>query len=200
MKKTLFILFFTVASIGVKSQDFEAKRFNLGLYVTPLGANDLIRFTSLEGAETYEDEGYFGVGIQSLIYIKDNAALEFGFNYTRNSFQLIPNLSPLNDFVAFDTQVDNYYISAGLRAYLKYGLYFRPGINIGVSTSGEDAASSQVGLGGSMGFGYEYRFNNQHRIYIEPQANLHAVISASGESYPERLFTAGIRLGYFIGL
>jgi len=194
MKKAGLILCIAwIVTLTANAQENQPKG-KIGITFSSFGENDIIRFDELEGAASYNGDGFFTIGANYLYPLKKWLDVETGINYSHHKITVNPNLPPDMDNTPYGADFSLVDIPVTLRAsFLKY--FFANGgllLDIGASTSPVD---DQSGIGAMLGVGFKINLNPDISIFANPYMKSHSLISFSFEDNHQRLMENGFRFG-----
>jgi len=162
------------------------------------GTSAIIR-TQLEGAGSYDGEGFYGFGLSYLKPLSGRLDLEAGVGYSKYNVNVTPSLYPGGDVSTQKGNVSLLSVPVTIRAnFLKY-LF----INAGIVVDFENKSSildDQLGIGVMTGIGFKYNLNPSFSVFVNPYLQQHAIITFNPENYQQRLLDAGVKLGIGFGL
>lgn len=194
MQKTVLIClsFLVLASTNLLGQNLK-----IGITYSPLGFNEVITFQGLDGAPSYENDGYFAVGINFLKPINDWLEFETGLEYSKHHVVVHPNL-PYNMHEIYVPREESFAlinIPLTLRVnFLKY-FFVNGGLLIDIDASKSPDIDKQNGIGSLLGLGLKYDFKSGLSAFANPYAKVHALIPFPAERNHEKVFEAGFRFG-----
>ena len=187
---------FPVILVMVLWEPVNAKDFKVGLTVTPLGANDVIRFTSVDGGGSYSGDGFYTVGITCLIPMNSRLDVETGLEYSKHTVLITPEFFPGSDRTPSKAKLNLITIPVTLKInFLKY-LFVNGGCLLDLDANTSSPIDDQTGLGAVLGIGIQYEFKFGGTIFVNPDMKCHSLVPFSPERYHERLFDSGIRIGF----
>jgi len=193
-KKKCFL--FIVISVMVLLNPVNAKDFKVGLTVTPLGENDVLRFKSVDGGGSYSGDGFYSVGITCQIPMTSRLDLETGFEYSKQTILVTPEFFPGEDRTPSKSKFSLASIPVTLKInFLKY-LFVNGGFLLNFDTSTSSPIDNQTGLGAILGVGIKYDFKFGGTIFANPYMKCYSLVPFSPERYQQRLFDSGIRIGF----
>ena len=178
-------------------QPICAKEFKAGLAVTPIGENAVFHLMpGLVGSPGYYGDNFYTVGVTFQIPITARLEVETGFEYSKHSIIIHPNLPKGEDNTPYKTAFKLVSIPVTLNTkFLKYFFVNGGGLlDIDARTSG--SIDNQTGLGIILGAGVKYDFKFGGSIFVNPYVKVHALAPFLWNPYyHERLAESGIRVG-----
>jgi len=180
-------------------EPLNAKDFKVGLTVTPLGTNDLFRFTRVEGGGSYSGNGFYTIGITCQIPMNSRLDVETGIEYAKHMIVVSPEYIPDRYGPPYKSKVNLVSIPVTLKLnFLKY-LFVNAGCLLDLDGSTSSPIDNQTGLGVIGGFGIKYDFKFGGTIFANPYLKCHTLAPFSPERYQQRLFESGVRIGFVYG-
>jgi len=195
MQKERFFLFMIISAMMLL-ESVNAKDFKVGLTVTPLGENDVFRFTSVDGGGDYSGDGFYSVGITCQIPMTFRLDLETGLEYSKHTILISPEFFPGMDRTPHKSKLDLVSIPVTVKMnFLKY-LFVNGGCLLDLDTSNSSPIDNQTGLGALLGVGIKYDFKFGGTIFANPYLKCHSLVPFSPERFQQRLLESGIRIGF----
>jgi len=174
----------------------NAKTIKIGLTVTPLGANDVFRFTTVDGGASYSGDGFYAVGITYQIPITSRLNVETGFEFSKHSILVTPEFFPGMDRTPYKSKFNLSSIPITVNMdFLKY-FFVNGGCSLDLDTNISSPIDSQTGLGAILGVGIKYDFKFGGTIFVNPYLRCHSLVPFSPGHYHQRLSDSGVRIGF----
>ena len=175
----------------------NAENFKVGLTATPWGANDVLRFATVDGGADYSGNGFYMLGISFQIPMSSRLDLETGVEYSKHTILIAPELFPGSmDRTPYKSKLNLMSIPVTLKLnFLKY-LFVNGGCLLDLDTSTSSSIDDQTGLGAILGFGIKYDFKFGGTIFVNPYIACHSLVPFSPAHYQQRLSESGIRIGF----
>ncbi|MEL6538629.1 MAG: hypothetical protein AAFQ98_24635, partial [Bacteroidota bacterium] len=167
----------------------------LGITYSSFGDNDVIRFQSLAGAASYNEDSFFSVGLNYLYAIQPGLYLETGLEYSAHSMTIFPNVPPGSEIEPYPTSLSLIGVPLTVRAVFWKYLFLNGGLLLDFQTASDNELDSQTGIGGLLGLGLNYDFKFGGSVFVNPYLKAHALVPFTNERYPQRLMETGIRMG-----
>jgi len=202
-KKVLILLFALcfVAEIYGQENETTPNRGMLGLTISGFGANGVVSKEELIGAASYSGDKFYRFGVNYIYRPKcDCIGLETGIEYAWHRILVNPNLPPNIDDTPYGKELSIISVPILFRAgFLKY-FFFRGGVSIDIDASISSPINTQSGIGGSLGFGFEYDFKFGMSAVADISAKSHSLLPFAPTDNHQRLLESGIRLGLYYRL
>lgn len=194
MKHILLIILMEMALL----QPICAKEFKVGLAVTPVGENTVFYLTpGLVGTPGYYGDGFYTVGVTCQIPLTSRLEVETGFEYSKHSIIIHPNLPPDGEWDNTPYKTSFKFVSIPVTLNTKFLKYFFVNVggllDIDARTSG--SIDNQTGLGIILGTGIKCDFKFGGSLFVNPYLKFHALFPFLWEGYHERLAESGVRIG-----
>ncbi|GAA5034164.1 hypothetical protein GCM10011506_27230 [Marivirga lumbricoides] len=194
--KFLFFSFVTLLSIHfLPAQVKHEVSIQSGFY-----NNGVIRFTSLDGAASFDHQNSFSLGIGYQYNFSTKYSFKLPFNWQSNKLtgssigasgegmQEDINLSTINIPILFSINLNNYFfIDAG------------PVLHFETENSPQGYLDKQNGIGFALGAGLQYQILPL-TIFAKPTLQLLSLLPFDASDYHERIFSRGIVIGVSYGL
>lgn len=157
------------------------------------GTSEILR-SKLEGAGSYDGDGFYGVGISYLKPLNSWLDIEAGVNYSKHKIMFTSHLHQDGGKTFSRSNLQTVSIPVAFRAnFLKY-LF----VNLGAVADFETKhgmLDNQSGIGAMAGIGFKYGFTPKVSAFVNPFLQQHAIIPFRPENYQQRMLDAGVRLG-----
>lgn len=168
----------------------QSNSFGLSLGV---GDGFIIR-APLDGAASYELNTGYSFGLQYTRKSAHKLHLVTGLHFYTNSLTVTPELPPDLNPGPSNYDIQLLYIPLLHRINLSDYIFFTSGLIGIIDITKDKYLSNQSGLGIALGMGAEFPINDKLFIQLNPYLNLHGLLLAHGDNYPERVLDAGIKL------
>ncbi|GAB1403872.1 hypothetical protein MASR1M74_10500 [Lentimicrobium sp.] len=189
-------LFITALNVSFAQND---KRYWIGVN-TSISTSALIRFEGeVDGGASYDGKAGFQLGIDCSKVINDKLNVETGLEYSRSTFyssyidangQLVKNSNP--------EHIDLLTIPLNISVKLKNLFFITTGLQYDQTAyiTNHSGIHNQTGIGINFKIGKEFRFFDNMRLSVAPAVVIHDLIPFVTKHNQQRLFNAGIRIGY----
>ncbi|HYK77017.1 MAG TPA: hypothetical protein VEV16_08565 [Daejeonella sp.] len=167
--------------------------------VTPLGEYAVFR-KPLYGGANYSGDGFYIVGVTGQIPLAPRLYMETGFEYSKHTLLISPNLPPNVDKTPYKSSFKLASIPVTLKMnFLKY-LFVNGGCLLDLDTSSSSPIDNQTGLGAILGTGIQHDFKFGGSLIVNPYLKCHSLMPFSPGQYHQKLFYSGIRIGFMYSL
>jgi len=183
----LVFIFFSMAFLA------EAQRNSFGLMIGT--GKGFVAQQALEGAAELNLNQSFSIGIEYNRIISDKYAFETGLVWYKNQVSVAPAFYPGIDMTPVNYEIQLLYIPTFLKVNFSKRFFMHGGFLVDIDISDSSYISSQSGLGAGLGVGTEVSIAKSLIMSINPYVNLHGIILADKENYPERILDSGIKIG-----
>ena len=183
--------------MGIGTQGFcqDRPKGELNLLISK-GTSEILR-TQLEGAGSYDGDGFYSFGLSYLKPLNSWVDIEAGVNYSNHNIKFTSHLHPDGGRAFSKSNLQLVSVPVTFRAsFLKY-LFVNLGVLADLETK-HSILDNQSGIGAVAGIGFKYSFTPQVSAFVNPFLQQHAIIPFRRENYQQRMLDAGMRLG--IGL
>lgn len=200
MKRGIFIIFFLLSicmsySATQESQKPDFRKGRIGVSFSSFGQNTGINLVSLDGGASYENGGFFVLGLNYAYPLNRWLELESGIEYARHGITIVPAFTGKNNPEAEKVKLSLIGIPLTIRAnFLKYG-FVNGGLHLDLDTSSGHNVDNQTGLGVMLGAGVKYDFNSSLSIFVNPYIRMHALLPFMPKQYHLRICDGGFRIG-----
>ena len=192
---TLFLILVACSFANAQAKEYNKDSRKIGITFSSFGENDVIRFTSLDGAASYNSDNFYTLGVNYIHPLNTWLEIETGLEYSNHTILIQPNLSPDMDNSPYNADFSLLNIPLSLRAnFLKY-FFINGGPILDFDISNSSPVDSQTGIGGLLGIAAQYDFDFGLEVFINPYLKAHSLIPFSSENYPQRLMETGVRIG-----
>ena len=195
---------FIFCSVATNAQEKETKfgYKTIGIYVSPLGSNDIFHFKSMEGGGSYANDGSYAFGLNFMYQLNNCFEVETGIDYLVHNTIYTPPYYPDIPTIKSKHKVEILSIPMTVRANFWNCFFVNGGIiwDFDISKN-ENYVSNQTGLGAMLGVGIKYDFDFGITIFVNPYVKMHSLVPFSSDNFHERILGNGIRIGvtYDIG-
>jgi hypothetical protein len=162
-----------------------------------IGSGAIIK-KPLDGDATYKLNTGFSVGLQYERKIKESLYVQTGLNWYKNSVNVTPSFYPGNDISAKSYDISLLTLPIFVRVEVSKYIYLNGGLLTDFDISNNKYLANQSGIGAGIGIGTELLQSHKMSLRINPFLNFHSLILFEKETYPERIFDAGIQLSIMI--
>ncbi|WP_162425580.1 hypothetical protein [Pontibacter pudoricolor] len=190
MKKGLLTL--CLMGIGVPGfcQDIPKGGLNFTIFN---GTSEILR-TQLEGAGSFDGDGFYGVGISYLKPLNRWLDIEAGVNYSKHTIMFTSHLHQDGGKTFSRSNLQTVSFPVTFRAnFLKY-LFVNFGAVADFETN-HSMLDNQSGIGALAGIGFKYGFTPKVSAFVNPFLQQHAIIPFRPENHQQRMLDAGVKLG-----
>ena len=191
--KTLIIFSLFLFTVHFASPQKNTRNQRVGITFSSFGENEPVHFTTLDGAASYDSKSFYTLGINYIHPINNWLDIETGVEYAKHTVTVYPNLPPDMDKSPFNKDFSLINIPITVRANFLNYFFANGGLLLGFDA--DIASPIASGLGAILGVGAQYEFNNGIRLFVNPYAKTHALITFSSENYPLRMMETGVRVG-----
>jgi len=156
------------------------------------GTNDIFRFEELEGAGSYNGDGFYTGGVMVRRMFGEHFSLVSGINYAEQKYT--GKSAPLPEVHSSPGRFGMLSVPVNARVdFLRY-LFADAGIIAGfqIGSSGTDDFS---GIGLNAGIGVKYKFKSDIILSLRAYGNQHSILRFSPVEYPHTLLNTGITIG-----
>ena len=115
--------------------------------------------------------------------------------YAKYSIESISNNPPGQDKAPSNADLSLINIPLTVRANFANYFFVNGGLLLDFETSSSKIIDNQSGVGALLGVGAQYQLNNRLGLFINPYTKLHALIPFASETYHDRLWEWGVRVG-----
>lgn len=186
------------AAAGTKGEKSPVKR--IGITFTGVGENDVLTFSDLVGAPSYNGKGFWAAGLVFSQGINRWLEWESGVEYSRHRIEVFPNLPPESDTSTREEKAALITLPFTLKAgFLKY-FFVSGGILLDFDASTNSPIDSQTGFGLSAGAGMKYDFRSGLSLFVNPYVRAHSLLPLTGFSHHNQIWDNGIRIGVTMAL
>lgn len=186
-KKQLLIIFFLLLGLKGFSQLPDEINVYAGINNSEIG-----KFQEVDGGGSYHPENNFEIGVQFLLDITDDLALETGINFWRSD--VVIHSAPFPEIYTSRERLE--ITSIPIFANYSFLNYFYvnggPVMDFQLSDNTFDSTS---GIGVGFGAGAKYHFEN-FAVFLNPNLRIYSVIPFEEESNHRKLSSLGLRLGF----
>jgi hypothetical protein len=195
MKKITLIICLMVIGSQAYCQDKNKGELNLSFHK---GANEVMG-AQLEGAGSYDGDGFYGIGLSYLKPLNSWLDIEAGMIYSKHNVVFTSHLRPDGGRSFSRSNLQTVSVPVTFRAnFLKY-LFVNAGAVVDVETK-HSVLDNQSGIGAMAGIGFRYSFTPQVSAFVNPFLQQHAIIPFRPMNYQQRMLDAGVRVGVGIKL
>jgi hypothetical protein len=203
MKKAILFLLFVLpcATVFTQDKDFD-KNFKIGAYADA-GWNMPVRLTTkyiTEETSPWYGYGSWSAGVRFSGMLSVNYRIEIAACYSGHKvgFELSP---PIYDEKKIYTEnFGTVSIPVTLKRYLQKNFFFSAGTIIDFALENKPVwLDTQSGLGLTIGAGREFH-TRLITIDLAPELQLHSVVPFNEDNYHQRLFFAGLSIGFSYNL
>ena len=181
--------------IHLVAQEKSQNTPKIGITYTSLGANEVFRFTRLDGAGSFESKGFYAIGLNYIQPINHWLEFETGLEYTKQNFSILPNVPPHADGSAREEELNLMNIPLTARANFLQYFFINGGLILDIDISKSSSLDNQTGIGTLLGVGAKYDFRNGMSVFINPYFRFHSLIPFVSTRYHQRAFDTGFRFG-----
>lgn len=201
MQKTVLIC---LSFLVLASTNLFGQKPKIGLTYSSLGVNEVFTFLSLDGAPSYENDGYFALGINFLKPLNHWLEFETGLEYSKHHLIVHSHLPYDTDkiYIPREESFELVNIPVTLKVnFLKY-FFVNGGLLIDIDASKSHYIHNQSGIGSLWGLGLKYDFKSGLSVFANPYAKVHSLIPFSAGNNHKRVFEGGFRFGltYQLGI
>lgn len=197
LKSLLFGLSFLLISSSLIAQEYsEYRKPQIGISFSSFGKSESIHFKNVDGAGSFETKDFYTLGVNYLFPVNRAFSLEVGVEYSKqNTVFSYPGPGIIPSKVSLDL------ISIPVSMHFNFLNYFflNGGLFLGIQANKSDLIDNQSGVGGNLGAGLKYDFENGISIYGNPYLKIHSVIPFSSGGNHQRLMENGLRFGVRYG-
>ena len=198
MKNRLYVfvvLFIFSLSLNAQELIKQKNLGELGVTFSTLGKNDVVRKPGLYGAPGYSGNYFYTIGINYIRSLTTLFDFETGFEYSKQSITIKPNLPPGWGNTPYHESFSLLSIPLSLRInFLKY-FFANGGVLFDIDAGNSHPIDSQAGIGDLFGLGAKYDFGSGASVFINPFVKFHSILPFSPEKYQQKLNESGIRIG-----
>lgn len=198
MKRTIFIIFYTLTTfILLHAQDGVVKPVSrkIGIVFSSFGENVVFSGTSLDGAASYDGDGFYTLGVNYMYGLNRWLEFETGVEYSKLHIIVNPNLPPDIDAFPRKESFSLITIPIALRAnFLKY-FFINGGAIVDVDTSFDGPIDTQTGLGSLFGLGIKHDFDKGISVFANHYFKVHSLIPFTFSDNHQRIWENGFRFG-----
>ncbi|WP_442723667.1 hypothetical protein [Tannerella sp.] len=200
IKKTLFITFFllSVCPCFLTAQDSwgpDFRKGRIGVSFSSFGKNTGLYLTNVDGSASYDNGGFFALGLNYTYPLNRWLDFETGVEYARHEITVVS--APISGERPADKKVMLSLIGIPLtfRAnFLKYA-FVNGGLQMDIDTSSGHDIDNQTGLGAMLGTGIKYDFKCGFSMFINPYMRMHALLPFAPRNLHLRICEGGVRIG-----
>ncbi len=151
----------------------------------------------LDGAGSYNGEGFYGIGLSYLKPLNNWLSMETGLAYTNYTVSVTPGFYPGREMATRTSSLALLSVPITARANFWKYLFVQAGVVADFETK-SSFVDDQSGIGFIAGVGLKYSFSPKVSAFVNPFLQQHAVIAFRAQNYQQSMLDAGVRLG--IGL
>lgn len=183
-----------------KAQEFYMPSGKVGLSFSSLGKASIVSFKNLDGAASYESEGFYSIGINYVRPIASRLEFEIGVEYSHHDVLINPPFTPGQFTPGQENNSHNdsfavINVPITLRKQFWKYLFFNGGLILGFDAGSSSPISSQTGIGAIIGFGAQYQTNSPIGLFINPYFKAQNLIPFSMGGHHLRVIESGVRVG-----
>lgn len=204
MKRITTLFFCLLASIAVHlnaQTTFTGSKGAIGITYSGLGYNYANYLKVMDGGGSYDNKGYFSLGITYIHPVTQSLDIEVGVNYNNYTYEFDnPSLGPgvLEPFEVKNEVID---IPITVRWNFHKFFFLNGGLSVGIDTGKYDHLDSQTGIGAMIGVGAKYDLKNSPiGFFVNPYYKMHSLIPFLKDKNHVRAAEAGFRLGIVYNL
>jgi hypothetical protein len=193
---TIFVLLITSSlTCFAQEKSIESGKKQIGISYSSFGSNDMVYFQELEGAPSYNGEGFFTIGLLYLHPLCSKIDLESGIEYSHHQISISPNVPPGFDDTPSTAFMSLVTIPVIARVNLLKYFFINGGLFLDIDAGTTEQLSSQTGIGGLMGIGINYDFDCRVSVFVNPYLKAHSLLQFPKSDYHNRLMETGFRFG-----
>ncbi|MBK9108556.1 MAG: outer membrane beta-barrel protein [Saprospiraceae bacterium] len=204
MNSKLFLGFVSVFAIAnaAYSQNSEVQfgKTQIGIAYSSFGTNDMFYFEQLDGANSYQSDHFFTLGLHYLHRLNPKLSIETGIEYSHHRIIVEPNVPPNADDRPFAANFSLISIPITLQLNLSPFFFMNGGLILDMNTSFASDIDAQTGMGGMLGLGLGYGLPFGISTFVNPYFKVHSLLPFFSDHHPLRLLETGIRLGFMYRL
>lgn len=196
--KIKILLFCTVAFMLITpsfAQEYPNNdtKGQIGLNFSSFGKSESIHFKRLDGGGSFDADDFYTLGLNYLKPINKTLSLETGLEYS--NFKTIVKFSPNFNTQPISGNLSLLTIPVSLRVNFLNYIFVNGGLFLGFQTGKSTGISQQNGIGGNLGAGLKYDFENGISVFGNPYLKIHSLLPFSPGRYHQRLLENGFRFG-----
>jgi hypothetical protein len=158
---------------------------------TAFGSDDLFRQRTLDGAGSYNGQGYNAFGISYAWEKNTHLALETGLVYTHYRFTSTPGVNPGLDLRPIPFTFSMVTLPVSFRyTFLKY--FFT---NMGLSLNMTGGGKAESSLGMDLGLGAAITLKQKVRLFVSPYVHNMIDVRFMGNRDSDHLMETGWKIG-----
>ena len=196
IRQFLFTLVLITSTFHLsKAQEFYMPSGKVGLSFSSLGKAGIVSFKKLDGATSYESEGFYNIGINYVRPIASRLEFEIGVEYSHHDVLIKPNFNPGQES---NSHTDNFAVvnvPITLRKQFWKYLFLNGGLILGFDAGSSSPISSQTGIGALVGLGAQYQTNSPIGLFVNPYFKAQNLIPFSIGGNHLRVIESGVRIG-----
>lgn len=154
----------------------------------------LIVKQALSGGPSYNLNTGFSIGLQYTRRLTNKLQMMTSINWYHNKVTVTPGPYPGIDLTPENYDMQIIYIPFFLRLNVSTWFFIHGGPIADLDITNAKYITSQSGIGAGFGLGGEFPVNKKFSLQINPYINMHGIILADTETYPERIFDAGAKV------
>jgi hypothetical protein len=182
----------TTASFAQESPD-KFNKGQIGISFSSFGESESIHFKRVDGGGSFDGNDFYTLGLTYLKPINKTLSLETGLEYS--NFKTIVKFPPNFKTQPISGNLSLLTIPLSLRVNFLNYVFINGGLFLGFQTGKSTGISQQNGIGGSLGAGLKYDFENGISIFANPYLKIHSLLPFSPGRYHQRLLENGFRFG-----
>ncbi len=200
MKRTLFITLFLLSawSCFLTAQDSWVSDFRkgrIGVSFSSFGENTGLYLTNVDGAGSFDNGGFFSLGLHYAYPLNRWLDFETGVEYARHGITVVPAFTGEKRPADKKVKLSLIGIPLTYRAnFLKYA-FVNGGLQVDIDASSGHDIDNQTGLGAMLGAGIKYDFKCGFSVFVNPYMRMHALVPFAPENLHIRICESGVRIG-----
>jgi hypothetical protein len=192
MKRSFTLIYFVVGLINVSFAQLNSYGISIG------AANGMIIKQALEGGPSYDLNTGITLGFQYCREMSEKLHLMTSVNWYKNTVTVTPAFYPNMDMSPENYDVQLIYVPVFIKIDLSRYLFLFGGPIADFDITNERYITSQSGMGAGLGIGTEFPISEKFAVQFNPYLNLHGIVLADQEDYPERVFDTGLKLSLIL--
>jgi hypothetical protein len=192
MKRSFTLIYFAVGFISISFAQLNSYGISVG------AARGMIIRQALEGGPSYDLNTGITLGFEYCREMSGKLHLMTSVTWYKNTVTVTPGSYPYIDMAPETYDVQLIYVPVFVKIDLSKYLFLFGGPIADFDITNEKYITSQSGLGAGFGIGTEFPISEKFAIQFNPYLNLHGIVLAHQEDYPERVFDTGLKVNLIL--
>jgi len=196
MKHLLSLIIVLLFVANGFSQEKSSNNYGkIGMSYSSFGNNPVVFFKSMDGAPSYNSNHFYTISLDYSFAINNNLEIETGFDYSEQTVEIVPNVSPEINVFPYYKSFTILSIPIGVKlSFMKY-IFINGGAFISYDNHNKYNIDNQSGIGLYGGLGLEYTLNMGLSVFINPYLKVHSLIPFDAQGTQAHLMESGLKMG-----